>query len=210
MGAPCSMIIWVLLLKIRITEGRIKEVRLQIFLKNVFFPYHVLSSYYKADGLNRRIKLNELRVNWLTESVWLNTFNESFRLAKYNQPNTKSLIWLKMSDKNIPHFVWKYVWWYWRYRVLQRWFMREMGPLVISAIHLRELMSYIRWTLKFGGGRGGPVSKKWRATRWPKSRNATSKLVGARWVQTPGEVPPYKAGQSLRGPGIWPLASKVL
>ena len=29
--------------------------------------------------------------------------------------------------------------------------------------------------------------KKRRATRWPKSRNSKSKLVGARWVQTPGE-----------------------
>ena len=32
--------------------------------------------------------------------------------------------------------------------------------------------------------------KKRRATRWPKSRNSKSKLVGARWVQTPREGPP--------------------
>ena len=52
--------------------------------------------------------------------------------------------------------------------------------------------------------------KKWRATRWPKSRNKTSERRLSPRVLVPGEVPPFKAGQSSGADAARPLASKVL
>ena len=53
--------------------------------------------------------------------------------------------------------------------------------------------------------------EKWIASRWPKSRNKTSQPILAPGVRGPGEVPPFKAGQSsgagwmrrLVSTGIW-------
>jgi len=52
--------------------------------------------------------------------------------------------------------------------------------------------------------------KKWRATKWPKGRNTDPLHRFTPGNLVPGEVPPFKAGQSSGVPVTRRLASKVL
>ena len=38
--------------------------------------------------------------------------------------------------------------------------------------------------------------EKWIGSRWPKSRNKTQQGVAIRGVQSPGEVPPFRVGET--------------
>ena len=115
-----------------------------------------------------------------------------------------------------------------------------MGPLVISARHLRQLMSYTRWSLKFSGGRGGliiiaccvasisrcvrGVMTSWRFLRYKRNlryniSSTLQKMVSARnrsytWKKWCGEFRTFRthsAGPAYRYPcAQWGLAKLLI